>query len=150
MPGFAPVIADAPGPRGRQVIAMGLSAAQMVASAKGHIENLTPDRVLIELRDGAATLVDIREEAERREVGALAGAYHVPRGMLEFYADPTSPRHQAVFDPEARLILVSASGGRSALAAETLQRMGFRRVAHLDGGMRAWIEQGLPIEQAHG
>jgi len=149
MPGSLPVVVtQQPGSvGGRQVIEMGLSAAQMVASAKGHIENLTPDQVLAALRDEAAAMIDIREEAERRSTGVLAGAHHVPRGMLEFHADPTSPWHDAVFDPEARIILVSAGGGRSALAVETLQRMGFRRVAHLDGGIKAWIDQGLPVER---
>jgi rhodanese-related sulfurtransferase len=66
--------------------------------------------------------------------------------MLEFYADPTSPYHRPEFQPERRVILHCASGGRSALAAVTLARLGYADVAHLDGGFRTWREQGLPAE----
>ncbi len=122
---------------------MEISAAQMVASAKAHIDNLSPDEVAAELKTGSVTLVDIREAEERLERGHLRGAIHAPRGMLEFYADPTSPYHRQEFDPDSRIILTCASGGRSALATETLQRMGYANVAHLDGGLNAWIAQGL-------
>ncbi|MBA2759930.1 MAG: rhodanese-like domain-containing protein [Chloroflexia bacterium] len=125
---------------------MEISAAQMVASAKAHIDNLSPDEVAAELKTGSVTLVDIREAEERLERGHLPGAIHAPRGMLEFYADPTSPYHRPEFDLESRLILTCASGGRSALATETLQRMGYANVAHLDGGLNAWIAQGLPCD----
>ena len=126
---------------------MGISASQMVATAKAHIENMSPDQVARELRSGSATLIDIREEDERAARGRLPDAYHAPRGMLEFYADISSPYHRPEFDPDRRIILMCASGGRSALAAETLQRMGYRQVAHLDGGLDAWIAQGLPVER---
>jgi rhodanese-related sulfurtransferase len=126
---------------------MGISASQMVATAKAHIENLSPDQVARELRSGSATLIDIREEDERATVGRLPDAHHAPRGMLEFYADTSSPYHRPEFDPNRRLILMCASGSRSALAAETLQRMGYWQVAHLDGGLDAWIAQGLPVER---
>jgi rhodanese-related sulfurtransferase len=68
--------------------------------------------------------------------------------MLEFYADPTSPYHRPEFDPSRRIILHCASGGRSALAAATLRQMGYGNVAHLDGGLKAWKERGLPAEEA--
>lgn len=125
---------------------MGISAVQMVASAKARIDNLSPDDVDAELQSGSATLVDLREPGECAAGGNLPGAVQAPRGMLEFYADPTSPYHRQEFDPDARIILVCASGGRSALAAETLQRMGYHNVAHLDGGLKAWIAQGLPCD----
>lgn len=121
------------------------SASQMVAQAKGNIENLSPDQVAAEQKSGSTTLIDIREEDELAS-GRLKGAIHAPRGMLEFYADPSGPYHREEFDPESRIILVCASGGRSALAAETLQQMGYSNAAHLDGGLNAWIAQGLPIE----
>lgn len=123
------------------------SASQMVAQAKAHIENLSPDQVAAELHAGSATLIDIREEIERTD-GCLAVAHYAPRGMLEFYADPSSPYHREEFDPDRRIILVCASGGRSALATETLRQMGYQDVAHLDGGLNAWIAQGLPVERA--
>ena len=122
------------------------SASQMVTEAKASIENLSPDQVAAELESGNATLIDIREEAERA-TGRIAAAHHAPRGMIEFYADPTSTYHREEFDPEKRIILVCASGGRSALATQTLQDMGYENVAHLDGGLNAWIAQGLPVEK---
>jgi rhodanese-related sulfurtransferase len=67
--------------------------------------------------------------------------------MLEFWADPTSPYHREEFDPARRTVLYCASGGRSALAADTLQRMGYTNVAHLDGGIKAWKEAGKPVEE---
>jgi rhodanese-related sulfurtransferase len=122
------------------------TAAQLVADARAQVENLGPDAVAAELAEGDALLVDLRESEERAQQGTIAGAVHAPRGMLEFYADPTSPYHRAEFDPDRRVILHCASGGRSALAAVTLQQMGYTNVAHLEGGLRAWKEQGLPTD----
>ena len=123
------------------------TAAGMVSEAKREIENLTPAQVAEELRRGDAVLIDLRESEERARNGVIAEAVHAPRGMLEFYADPTSPYHREEFQPDRRTILHCASGGRSALAAATLRRMGYTDVAHLDGGITAWDEQGLPVEK---
>ena len=121
------------------------TAAQLVAEAKGRVENLTPEAVAAEIAAGKATLIDLREPGERAETGTIAGAVHAPRGMLEFYADPTSPYHRPEFDPGRRTILHCASGGRSALAADTLRQLGYTNVAHLDGGLKAWKEAGQPV-----
>lgn len=121
------------------------SAAELVAEAKQGIENLSPDQVEDELAAGA-TIVDLREPEEREAGGRIPGSVHIPRGMLEFRADPTSPYHQAPLDPSARVIVHCASGGRSALAAAALAEMGYERVAHLDGGITAWREAGKPVE----
>ena len=123
------------------------SAAEMVAEAKGHVENLTPEQVAAEVERGGATLIDIREDDERVQNGAIPNAVRAPRGMLEFWADSTSPYHREEFDAAWRTILYCASGGRSALAADTLQRMGYGNVAHLDGGIKAWKEGGNPVEE---
>jgi rhodanese-related sulfurtransferase len=124
------------------------TAASMVAEAKSRVENLAPTRVAEELESGTAVLIDLREANERVENGVIKGAIHAPRGMLEFYADPTSPYHRPEFDPERRIILHCASGGRSALAAQTLATLGYTHVGHLDGGLKAWKEQELPVERA--
>jgi rhodanese-related sulfurtransferase len=122
----------------------GKSAAQMVQEAKQRVQNLTADQVAAELAQGKATIVDVREAAEQQD-GMIPGAIAAPRGMLEFYADPASPYHRAEFDPASRIILHCAGGGRSALAAVTLQELGYTDVAHLDGGMRAWQAAGQPV-----
>ncbi len=126
------------------------TAAAMVATAKAHIEALSPEQVAAELAGGEALLVDLRESEERTGSGVIPGAIHAPRGMLEFYADPTSPYYRPEFDPDRRVILHCASGGRSALAAGTLQELGYARVAHLDGGMKAWHEAGKPATEPSG
>ena len=121
-------------------------AADLVADAKSRIENLDADAVEQELERGDAVLVDIRDAPELEENGRIPGAVHIPRGMLEFRADTTSPYHQAPLDPSKRVILHCASGGRSALAAQTLKEMGYEQVAHLDGGIKAWKDAGKPTE----
>ena len=124
------------------------TAAAMVAEAKSRIENLPPSKVASEIDGGEALLVDIREAEERVQNGVIKGAVHAPRGMIEFYADPTSPYHRPEFQLDRRIILQCASGGRSALATDTLRTLGYSNVAHLEGGFKAWKEQGLPIEQS--
>lgn len=121
------------------------TAAAMVAAAKQRIENLTVDQVAAELAGGNALLIDVREVDERLQQGVIPHAMHAPRGMIEFYANPTSPYHRPEFDPSRRLILQCASGGRSALAAETLRRLGYSRVAHIEGGLKAWKAAGRTV-----
>lgn len=125
---------------------MAKTAAQLVAEAKASIENLTNEQVAQEIAGGDVLVVDIREPEERRANGAIAGAVSAPRGMLEFYADPTSAYHKEGFDPDRRVILHCASGGRSALAVKTLQDLGYTNIAHLDKGFNGWKEQGMPVE----
>lgn len=114
-----------------------------VKEAKQKVQNLSPQQVEDELSAGS-TLIDIRDGEEREQNGVISGSVHATRGMLEFYADPSLPYHKPEFDKDKRLILHCASGGRSALAAATLQQMGYNNVAHLDGGLKAWKEAGLP------
>ena len=120
------------------------TAAQLVQEARAAIDNLTPDQVQAEVDAGKAVLVDIRDSAEL-STGVIPGAVHAPRGMLEFHADPTSPLHKAELDPAKRVILHCASGGRSALAGQTLKTLGYQNVGHLDGGFKAWQAAGKPV-----
>lgn len=122
------------------------SALDFVKEAKEKIENLTPQQVKEELANSGTVLIDIRESEELKQNGKIAGSVNAPRGMIEFYADPTLPYHKPEFDKEKRIILHCASGGRSALATQTLKQMGYTNIAHLDGGYKAWKEAGLPTE----
>lgn len=124
---------------------MPTSAMQRVSEAKQRVQNLTVDQTAQELENGAL-LVDLRESEERREHGVIPGSVHMPRGMLEFYADSTLPYHRQELQPDRRIIVHCASGGRSALGADLLQEMGYTNVAHLDGGMNAWKAAGQPVE----
>lgn len=121
------------------------SAMDLVKQAKSEIENLTPQKVKEEIEAGNVTLIDIRE-AEELNGGKIPGSVHASRGMLEFYADSSLPYHKPEFNKSSRLILQCASGGRSALAVQTLKQMGYENVAHLDGGIKAWKEAGFDIE----
>lgn len=122
------------------------SATDLVREAKAQVENLSPQQVHEEVSNGRATLIDLRESEELTQSGKIPQSVHVPRGMLEFHADPTLPYHKPEFDKNRRLILHCASGGRSALAATTLKQMGYENVAHMEGGIKAWKEAGMPLE----
>lgn len=124
---------------------MAKKASELVAEAKAKVENLTPDQVEAELQSGDAVLVDLREP-EEVAAAKIPGSVHIPRGMLEFRADPTSPYSEPALDPSKRVILHCASGGRSALGALALQQLGYENVAHMDGGIGAWKEAGKPTE----
>lgn len=120
----------------------------LVADAKAQITTLSQAQVQAQLDAGTALLVDIRDIRELQKLGRIPGAVHAPRGMLEFWVDPSSPYHREDFATEKTLVLYCASAWRSALAVKTLQDMGMDNVAELDGGFSAWAEQGLPVEPA--
>lgn len=117
----------------------------MVVNAKAGIENLTAEDVSREVSGDGVVLVDVREPWET-DLGVIPGAVLAPRGMLEFYADAATPYHMDVFDQDRRIILYCAAGSRSALAASTLQDLGYNNVAHLDGGLKTWTDAGRSIE----
>jgi rhodanese-related sulfurtransferase len=117
---------------------------EMISVAKAGLENLTPADVAEELTRQDVLLVDVREPAETAD-GVISNALLAPRGMLEFYADPATPYYNDAFQPDRRVILYCAAGSRSALAARSLQDLGYSNVAHLDGGFRAWVEAGQPV-----
>ena len=91
--------------------------------------------------------VDIRDVRELEREGVIPGAFHAPRGMLEFWVDPESPYHKPVFGQDKRFVLFCAAGWRSALATKTLQDMGLDKVAHIEGGFTAWKEKGAPTAE---
>jgi rhodanese-related sulfurtransferase len=89
--------------------------------------------------------IDLRDVRELEREGMIPGAFHAPRGMIEFWVDPESPYHKPVFAADKQFVLFCAAGWRSALAAKTLQDMGLAKVAHIGGGFTAWKEAGLPV-----
>lgn len=91
--------------------------------------------------------IDIRDVRELEREGVIPGAFHAPRGMLEFWADPESPYHKPVFRDDRHLVLFCAAGWRSALATKTLQEMGLEKVSHIDGGFTAWKQAGAPTAE---
>jgi rhodanese-related sulfurtransferase len=121
---------------------------QLVAEAKHRIENVTVEQLEAELARGDIQLLDIRDVRERQKLGWIPGSLHVPRGMLEFWLDPTSPYYSGKVDPEKRIVLYCAGGGRSVLATDVLREMGFPHVANFETGFNSWKAAGLPIEGA--
>lgn len=93
-------------------------------------------------------LVDLRDPRELEREGRVPGAFHCPRGMLEFWIDPDSPYHRPVFAQDKTFVFFCAGGMRSALAAATAHDMGLKPVAHIGGGFGAWREAGGPVETA--
>ncbi len=118
----------------------------MVAKAEAEIQTLSVEEARVAQASGAL-LVDLRDVREVRREGKIPGSYHVPRGMLEFWADPDCPYHHERLTSAERLVLYCNLGWRSALAAKTLQDMGFENVAHIGGGLEAWIDEGAPVER---
>lgn len=97
-------------------------------------------------RGDALTLVDIRELQERIDSGAIPDSHHVPRGMLEFWADPAMGYYRDFFKEDASYVVYCAGGGRSVLAAIALMEMGYANVWHLDDGFGGWRKAGYEIE----
>ncbi|PHP64914.1 rhodanese [Zhengella mangrovi] len=120
---------------------------QMIAEADAEIVALSPAEAAEAAQDENVLLVDIRDVRELQRDGVVPGAYHAPRGMLEFWVDPESPYHKPVFASGKRFIFFCAGGLRSALTTKTLQDMGLDPVAHVTGGFGAWREAGLPIAE---
>lgn len=115
-----------------------------VRLARAAVENLRPADLVAELESGDLVLVDVREPDELRS-GTIEGAISVPRGVIEFAADPDGPTRRGVLDPGRRVVVYCDTGSRSALVVHTLYALGYRDVAHLDGGLAAWVADGRPV-----
>jgi rhodanese-related sulfurtransferase len=123
------------------------SAQSMVEAALAEVQTLSVEEGRALLGRAEVQFVDIRDVRELEREGLVPGAFHAPRGLLEFWVDPTCEYHQPVFSrPGTRFVLYCAAGWRSALAAKTLQDMGLGNVAHLGGGFTAWKAAGAPVE----
>ena len=119
---------------------------QLVAEAMAQVKTYSVQQVQARLNDADVQIVDIRDIRELND-GTVLGAFHAPRGMLEFWVDPASPYHKPIFADESKeFILFCGAGWRSALAAKALQDMGMTNVAHIDGGWAEWVKQGAPTE----
>jgi rhodanese-related sulfurtransferase len=121
------------------------SAKELVAEANRSIDTITAAEATRLASNARVLFVDVREPGELAKSGTVAGALHVPRGLLEFRADPESPMHQPELGGAERLLLYCGSGARSALAAKTLNDMGFDNVSHVAGGFPALKAACLPV-----
>ncbi len=119
---------------------------ELLEEAEAEIDTIAASEVMAMLADENLLVVDIRDIREVQREGRVPGSFHAPRGMLEFWVDPDSPYYRDVFAGGRRIVFYCASGWRSALAAQTVQRMGLPHVAHMGGGFKAWKEAGGPVE----
>ncbi len=125
-----------------------MDAGQIVAEARQTIPEVTVAQAKEELDQGqVGLLLDVREPSEW-DKGHIPGAVLAPRGMLEWYADPTTPyaKPEITTKRDTRIIVQCASGWRSLLAAETLKKMGYTHVVSMAGGFNEWSKQGFPVE----
>jgi len=118
----------------------------LCAEAEQEIETMTVADVMAARDDPNTQLVDIRDIRELWRDGTIPGATHAPRGMLEFWVDPDSPYYREEFGSGKKFIFYCAGGLRSALAAQSVHRMGLAPVAHMAGGYAAWVEANGPTE----
>ena len=123
-----------------------ISAQQLVAEAMAEIETIPVAEAMPLLSDDGVLFIDIRDIRELDREGRIPGAMHMPRGMLEFWVDPESPYYRDVFASGKKFVFFCAGALRSALATQTMQRMGLEPVAHIEGGFAAWREAGGPVE----
>jgi rhodanese-related sulfurtransferase len=120
--------------------------SDLIAEAETKIETLTVQQALMDKDSPDVELVDLRDIRELWREGAIPGAIHVPRGMLEFWIDPESEYHKEIFASGKKFIFFCALGHRSALATLTAQNMGLTPVAQIGGGYTAWKGSGAPTE----
>lgn len=123
------------------------SAKELVSAANAEVATLSAEDAVKLFDDPNVVFVDVRETDERRKTGALKGSVSVPRGFLEFHADPNSPAHVKALSSGKRIVLYCASGNRSALAAKTLKSMGIANVSHVAGGFPALHKAGGKTEK---
>lgn len=120
---------------------------QMLDEANALIETIEPAEALALAGRDDVLFVDLRDPRELAREGRIPGAFHCPRGMLEFWIDPESPYAKPAFQQDRRFVFYCASGWRSALAARTAQEMGLAPVAHLGGGFSGWRAAGGAVEE---
>ncbi len=120
---------------------------QMLAEANAAVPKITPEEAKALVGRPDVVFLDVREPNEVATSGKVPGALAIPRGLVEFRADPASPLHEAAFDRAKTVVAYCASGGRSALVLKTLKDMGYENVRNL-GGFKGWVDAGGEIAPA--
>ena len=128
-------------------MALKKSAMQLVAEAEAEIETISAEDAKGLVSDENTVIVDLRDIRELWNIGTIPGSVHAPRGMLEFWVDPTSPYFKEVFGESKKFIFYCQSGWRSALATKAVQDMGMDNVCHIGDGFRGWKDAGVDTEE---
>ncbi len=121
--------------------------ATLLAEAEAEIETLTPAQARELLDNDDVQFIDLRDVRELQKDGIIPGAFHTPRGFLEFWVDPESKYFKDVYGSGKKFVFFCKGGWRSALAAQQVQRMGLEPVCHFEGGFDAWKEAGYPVAE---
>jgi len=124
---------------------MPITSKDLVDAANAVVPRIDTATAQQKMAQGAL-LLDIRDSTELEKMGRAEGSHHVPRGMLEFRADPVSPYYDPQLRPDRAVVLHCASGGRAALAGKLLKDMGYAEVYNL-GGFKDWKEGGGPVQE---
>ena len=120
----------------------GVSFETLLEEANAEIEVMSAEALRGQIEDDDLVVIDLRDVRELEREGHLPGAVHTPRGMLEFWIDPTSPYAKPIFQEDKRFVFYCQSGWRSALACQVAARLGLQRASHLEGGFSAWKSAG--------
>ena len=123
------------------------SVKTLLEEATARTRCISPQAAEARIGDAQTVFVDIRDVRELERDGMIPGAFHAPRGMLEFWVDPESPYFKPVFGEGKTYILYCAADWRAVLAAATLADMGLEDVLHLEGGFSEWKKAGRPVGQ---
>jgi len=123
---------------------------QLVDEANQSIRTVSTEEAIAKHGDPNVVFVDIRDPRELERDGMIPGAFHAPRGMLEFWVDPASPYFKEVFGSGKQFLFYCASAWRSALATKAVQDMGLEPVGHVQGGFTAWKKAGGPVAEKKG
>ena len=119
----------------------------MLAEAHAAVPAIAPQDAKALVGKADVLFLDVREPPEVATSGKVPGALAVPRGLVEFRADPASPMHDKAFDRSKTIVCYCASGGRSALVGKTLKDMGYENVRNL-GGFQGWVTAGGAVEKS--
>ena len=120
---------------------------QMVDEAKSRIKTISLEEARARLGKDDVVFVDLRDIRELEREGMIPGAFHCPRGMLEFWIDPDSPYYKDAFAPGKEFVFYCNGAWRSALACDVAQQMGVEPACEMDGGFTAWKNAGYPVAE---
>lgn len=119
----------------------------MVAEANEKVSHAPADVMQVLHGQEGVTFVDLRDPRELEREGMIPGAFHCPRGMLEFWIDPESPYAKPQFQQDHKFVFYCASGWRSALSALAAQDMGLENLTHISDGFTGWKKAGAPVAE---
>lgn len=125
---------------------MPIGYKELVADAETRIRTITADEAVGSAAAEDVVFVDLRDVRELKREGKIPGAFHCPRGLLEFWIDAESPYYNKTFAQDKQFIFYCNLGWRSALAADIAQKMGLNKVCHIGGGFEAWKNAGGAVE----